>query len=348
MQADLPLILLTNDDGIQSDGLWAAVEALLPLGQVLVVAPDRQWSGGGRSMPPHVTGHVQDASCEVCGQWVTAYAVDASPALAVQHGVVELAPRRPDLVVSGINYGLNMGTEVTVSGTVGAALEGGAFGIPSLAVSLEMDPVYHLSGDDTADYAAAIAYTRLFAWYQLTDVATHDVDALSINVPADARPDTPWRFTRISRRRFFVPIAPDRAHGKGRPGYQPLQNLGDIELDSDIWAVKVNGVVSVSPLSLDLTARIDLSGVGSYLRNKVAFCQQALNSVARLEPRLSVPQRLDTLPLFAEPAEAIEPQSKLTTAPDRSLAHSRPPQTPQDVREGMHVHRAQAVERAER
>lgn len=314
MQTQLPLVLLTNDDGIESDGLWAAVKALLPLGQVLVVAPDRQWSGGGRSMPPHVTGHVQDASREVCGQWVTAYAVDASPALAVQHGVLELAPERPDLVVSGINYGLNIGTDVTVSGTVGAALEGGAFGIPSLAVSLEMDPVYHLSGDDAADYAAAIAHTRLFAWYQLIDHRTHDVDALNINVPAEARPDTPWRLTRLSRQRLFLPIAPDRAHGKGRPGYQPLQNLRDTELDSDIWAVKVDGVVSVTPLSLDMTARIDLPGAGSYLRNRVAFCQQTLNSVALLEPRLSAPQTLDTLPLFAEPVETLEPQNEPLTS----------------------------------
>lgn len=331
MQTQLPLILLTNDDGIESDGLWAAAEALLPLGQVLVVAPDRQWSGGGRSMPPHVTGHVQDASREISGQWVTAYAVDASPALAVQHGVLELAPERPDLIVSGINYGLNIGTDVTVSGTVGAALEGGAFGIASLAVSLEMDPVYHLSGDDAADYAAAIAYTRLFAWYQLIDHPTHDVDALNINVPAGARPDTPWRLTRLSRQRLFLPIAPDRAHGKGRPGYQPLQNLRDIELDSDMWAVKVDGVVSVTPLSLDMTARIDLHGVGSYLHNKVVFYQQVL----------------DTLPLFAEPVEVPEPQSELTTVLDRPAAHGRPPQTLQGVREHGHVHRVHAAEPAE-
>ena len=135
-----PLILVTNDDGIESRGLWAAVEAVLPLGEVFVVAADRQWSGGGRSMPPYVTGALQRVARSVHGVQVTAYAVDASPALTVVHGVLELAPRPPALVVSGINYGTNLGTEVTISGTVGAALEGGAFGIPSLAVSLDMDP----------------------------------------------------------------------------------------------------------------------------------------------------------------------------------------------------------------
>lgn len=301
MHTQLPLILLTNDDGIQSDGLWAAAEALLPLGELLIVAPDRQWSGGGRSMPPYVTGRVQDASREVCGQKVTAYAVDASPALAVQHGIVELATRPPALVVSGINYGLNMGTEVTISGTVGAALEGGSFGIPALAVSLDMDPAYHLSGDANADYAAAIAYTRLFAWYQLVDIPTNDVDALNINVPATASPETPWRLTRLSRQRFYIPIAPDRANGKGRPRYRPLQDMHDIELDSDIWAIKVDGVVSVTPLSLDLTARVDMPSMGLHLHTKVASCRQTLHSLDRLEPHAPVSSLLPTLPLFAEP-----------------------------------------------
>ncbi len=110
-----PLILVTNDDGIESRGLWAAVEAVLPLGEVLVVAPDRQWSGGGRSMPPDVTGRLTPASRWVNGTYVTAYAVDASPALAVTHAVMELAPRPLSLVVSGINSGANLGIEVTIA-----------------------------------------------------------------------------------------------------------------------------------------------------------------------------------------------------------------------------------------
>jgi 5'-nucleotidase len=302
---ELPLVLLTNDDGIHSAGLWAAAEALLPLGEVLVVAPDRQWSGGGRSMPPGVSGRITPASREINGQLVTAYAVDASPALAVQHGVVELAPRRPSLVVSGINYGLNMGNEVTISGTVGAALEGGAFGIPSLAVSLEMDAAYHLSGDDAADYEAAIAYTRLFAWYQLIDIPTFDVDALSLNVPADASPETPWRLTRLSRQRYYVPCAPDRANGRGRPGYRPLQNVGRVELDSDIWAIKVDRVVSVTPLSLDLTARVDFSAADSYLQAKLASCQGVLDSLAGLEPRFPSVSPLPVPPAFAREIETL-------------------------------------------
>jgi 5'-nucleotidase len=303
MQMEFPLILVTNDDGISSRGLWAAVEALLPLGEVLVVAPDRQWSGGGRSMPPYVTGRIQDASREVNGQHVTAYAVDASPALAVQHGVVELAPRRPSLVVSGINFGLNIGTEVTISGTVGAALEGGAFDIPSIAVSLEMDSAYHLTGDDEADYAAAMAYTQLFAWQQLIDVPAYDVDALNINIPADATPQTPWRLTRLARQRFYVPCAPDRAKGEGRPGYRLLMDTSQVELDSDTWAIRRDRIVSVTPISLDLTARIDFDRARPSLHAKVVSCKEALDSLAQLEP---LAPAAPPLPLPASLSEQME------------------------------------------
>ncbi len=256
-----PLILVTNDDGIESKGLWAAVEAVLPLGEVLVVAPDRQWSGGGRSMPPNVTGDIQPVKRSVNGEHVTAYAVDASPTLAVVHGMVELAPRPPALVVSGINSGANLSIEVTISGTVGAALEGSAFGIPAMAVSLEMDPTYHFTDDNGADYSAAMAFTQQFARQWLTCVFPYDVDVLSVNIPSDATPHTPWRLTRLSRHRYFISLPPDRANGQGRPGYKLIENSMQTEPDSDVWALKVDRVVSVTPLSLDLTSRAGLLAI---------------------------------------------------------------------------------------
>jgi 5'-nucleotidase len=262
-----PLILVTNDDGIGSKGLWAAVEAVLPLGEVLVVAPDRQWSGGGRSMPPGVTGRIQLATREVNGERVTAYAVDASPALAVVHGVVELAPRPPALVVSGINSGANLGIEVTISGTVGAALEGSAFGIPSLAVSLEMDSAYHFIYENGADYSAAMAFTQQFARQWLARVFPDDVDVFSVNVPSDATPHTPWRLTRLSHHRYFISLPPDRANGQGRPGYKLIEDIRQTEPDSDIWALKVDCIVSVTPLSLDLTSRVGFGTIYRRLRD---------------------------------------------------------------------------------
>jgi 5'-nucleotidase len=175
-------------------------------------------------------------------------------------------------VVSGINFGANLGIEVTISGTVGAALEGGAFGIPSLAASLEMDPAYHLTGDDGTDYSAAMAFVQQFAHLMLNGVLPFDVDALSVNIPATATTRTPWRLTRLSRCRYFVPIAPDRAKGEGRPSYRLIEDLGQAEPGSDVRAVKVDRVVSVTPLSLDLTSRVDLDALALGLCSETLAC----------------------------------------------------------------------------
>jgi 5'-nucleotidase len=254
-EMQVPLILVTNDDGIDSTGLRALVVAMSGLGEVMVVAPARQWSGAGRSMPPGVTGQITPAANGVEKLCAAAYAVDASPALSVVHAITELLPRMPDLVVSGINYGLNISTDVTISGTVGAALEAAAFGVPALAVSLEMDPQYHLVGDVAADYEAAQAFARQFARQLLSYPLPRDVAALNLNVPADARLSTPWRRTRLSTRRHFAPSAPKREEGRGRPGYS-AQPFYSAEEDSDVRAVCQDRVVSVTPLSLDLTARV--------------------------------------------------------------------------------------------
>jgi 5'-nucleotidase len=227
----------------------------------MVVAPDRQWSGAGRSMPAGTTGHLRRADREIAGRRVRAYGVDASPALAVVHAIAELASRRPSLVVSGINFGANLGVDVTISGTVGAALEAGAFGIASMAVSLEMDSAFHFSGPEAPEYSAAQTFVRLFAGRLLTCSLPHDVSAISVNIPSCATSDTRWRLTRLSRLRYFVPLAPDRANGQGRPGYLTGVDAEQAELDSDMRATIVDRVVSVTPLSLDLTSRVRYSNM---------------------------------------------------------------------------------------
>jgi 5'-nucleotidase len=251
-----PLILLTNDDGITSPGLWAAAEAVRSLGEVLIVAPDRQWSGAGRAMPHDATGCIQALPQEINGVAIAAYAVDGSPAQVVQHGMLELAPRKPSLVISGINSGANITTDVTISGTVGAALEASAFGIPSLAVSLEMDPQYYLTGNDEADYTAAQAYIHQLAQQLLAVGLPYGIDVLNLNIPSSATPDTPWRLTRLSRYRYFDPLPPDRSTNQGRPGYRINQEPAKTELDSDLFAMLVDRIVSITPLSLDMTAQL--------------------------------------------------------------------------------------------
>ena len=109
-----PQILLTNDDGIRSPGLWAAAASLSSLGYVTVTAPRYQSSGMGRSLPSTSDGIIQEEQVRVNGQVWSVFAVGGSPAQAVLHGALEVMKQKPDLVVSGINYGENVGSGVTI------------------------------------------------------------------------------------------------------------------------------------------------------------------------------------------------------------------------------------------
>lgn len=259
--------MLTNDDGITSPGLRATVRAVLPLGEPLVVAPERQWSGAGRSMPPGPEGRVARYPLEVDGRSITAYQVDASPALTVLHGLLELAPRSPALLISGINFGENLGSDVTISGTVGAALQGAVSGVPSMAVSLQTPKENHTNHSDDVDFTAAVHFTRIFARLMLQVALPFDVDVLKIDVPDNATPETPWRLTRVSRYAGFDPLPPVRADlDEPAPvGYEPMPHPERAEPDSDLYAMRADRVVSVAPLSLDLTSRADFGEIEALL-----------------------------------------------------------------------------------
>jgi 5'-nucleotidase len=173
-------------------------------------------------------------------------------------------------VVSGINFGENPGTSVTVSGTVGAAIEAATFGIPALAVSLETSREFHYRHSDTVDFSTAAAFTRRFARMMLAGHLPPDVDILKVEVPDDATSHTPWRLTRLSRQRYYVPKPSGRrdlSEQKGI-GYATEFDLDGLEPDSDIYALVVDRVVSVSPLSIDLTSRTDLPALATDLRRR--------------------------------------------------------------------------------
>ncbi|MGH2542221.1 MAG: 5'/3'-nucleotidase SurE, partial [Ardenticatenaceae bacterium] len=158
-----PLILITNDDGIASPGLRAAAEATHALGELLIVAPRTQQTAAGRSFPvvPWSLEPYPLASRD--GSELEAYAIEGSPAQAVRAGLMLLAARPPDLVISGINYGENVGVGVTISGTVGAAIEAAAFGVPALAVSLETAIHHHFTYSEEVDFSVAGYFTQLLA-----------------------------------------------------------------------------------------------------------------------------------------------------------------------------------------
>lgn len=261
-------ILLTNDDGIESPGLWTAAKALSALGFVHVVAPRDQFSGAGRSMPITSDGLIRPQEMHVNGQDWTVYAVGGTPAQAVLHAIYEILPDKPELVVSGINYGENLGTGITVSGTVGAALEAASMGIPALAISLETEREYHLSYSREVDFTTAGYFTQYFARLLIEHRMPPDVSVLKVDVPADATPDTPWEVTRLSRKRYYIPTPPER-ESWDIPGIVSYQVTGDPSQDSvdtDVYALRVKRFVSVTPLSLDLTSRVDLPELERALR----------------------------------------------------------------------------------
>lgn len=266
---DKKQILLTNDDGIRSPGLWAAAEALSTLGYVTVAAPREQSSGMGRSLPSTSDGIISEEKMQVNGQEWTVYAVGGSPAQAVQHSVLEIIPQRPDLVVSGINYGENMGFGVSISGTVGAAMEAAAWGIPALAVSLETDKEHYFSYSNDVDFSTAAYFTALFAKKLLEKEFPPQANLLKLDIPCDATPKTPWHATRLSTNRYY-----DLQLPKGRDWSQPCYI--DVEIapvqkdetrDSDVYILRQKREVTITPLTLDFTARVDINEFDAFLRN---------------------------------------------------------------------------------
>jgi 5'-nucleotidase len=263
-----PQILLTNDDGIRSPGLWAAAAALSDLGYVTVTAPREQSSGMGRSLPNTSDGIIREERVQVNGQEWSVFAVGGSPAQAVLHGVLEVLKFKPDLVVSGINYGENVASGVTISGTVGAAMEAASLGIPAMAVSLEADQKYHLSYSDEVNFSVAADFTLRFARLLLEKKFPADVSLLKVDVPWDATWDTPWQLTRISSQRYYEPTPPSRKSWDepATIGYREAGRLDDEPEGTDVFALRKKRWVSVSPLSLDLTSRVDFSDLDGLMR----------------------------------------------------------------------------------
>jgi len=263
-------ILLTNDDGIQSPGLWAAAGVLSELGYVHVVAPRDQFSGAGRSLPSTSDGIITPQQMQVNGKLWTVYSVGGTPAQAILHAICEILPEKPDLVVSGINYGENLGVGVTASGTVGAAMEGAGNGIPSIAVSLETDQKDHLSYSTHVDFSTAAYFTALIAQKMLANQLPTDVDLIKVDVPCDATPETQWEVTRLSRQAYFVPVAPVRKSWDmpEKVGYMRIDEVSGSGQDTDVYTLRVKRMVCVTPLSLDLTSRVSLKEFEQHLRGR--------------------------------------------------------------------------------
>lgn len=267
-----PLILLTNDDGIHSPGLAAAASALDPLGDLLIVAPQEQQTSMARSRSQACGGDGTITRTEVVfqGKKWPGFGVKATPALAVVHAVHELANRPVSLSISGINYGENVATCVTASGTLGAALEAAEYGIPSLAVSQEIDSLDYHSYNTVEDFSAAIHFTRLVASKMLTNALPYDADLLKLEIPCKASEQTRLVVTRQDRIAYYQSIIEPRKQLFGtKQEISQIPSKGQYNSkDTDAYAL-AEGLVSLTPLSLDLTSRDCLRKIAHMLEIEV-------------------------------------------------------------------------------
>jgi 5'-nucleotidase len=239
------LILLSNDDGYNANGLIALRKHLQKYARVVTVAPDRDRSGASHSLTVSRPLRVKKIDKDY-------YSVDGTPSDAVMIAVYCLLKRKPDIVVSGINSGANMGEDVTYSGTVAAAMEGALFGIPSIAVSL--------TGMGRMNHLAVSEYTKAarFAYKAIKEVHKNGLPEgvlLNINVPIGPKVDIrKYAITRLGKRVYddviTEKIDPRGEHYYWIAGTVRVTGKGP---ETDYGAVE-KGLISVTPLAIDNTA----------------------------------------------------------------------------------------------
>lgn len=250
-------ILITNDDGVNSSGIVAAKNAVKDLGKIKVVAPATQQSGIGHALTlfepiRYVTTKLRDGS--------TAYSVSGTPTDALIIGIYEVAEEKPDLVISGINVGENLGmSELTTSGTIGAAMEAAVNGIPSLSVSIQVThgAIKFHDGYVDVDFSHAQKIMHKVSKQILDKGLPDGVDFLNLNIPSSPASDE-IKLTNLGTRMYNIHIQ-KRLDPRGRPYYwidgTPIED--DVE-GTDVHTLKKERCATLTPISLDCTADINL------------------------------------------------------------------------------------------
>jgi 5'-nucleotidase len=236
MSQSLPSILVTNDDGISAPGLHRLARELSGVGEVTIIAPDREQSAASHALTLH-------RPLRVNRQGERLYSVDGTPTDCVNLGILNLLTARPDLVVSGINRGMNLGDDITYSGTVAAAFEGTLLGVPAFAVSQEVR-------NGEAAFEEAARYAALLA-RRLLEKPLPPGTLMNMNVPRSRPKGT--RLTRQGRRTYHQGVV-ERTDPSGRQYYWlgGIPPQWDEDPESDFAAIR-EGFVSLTPLHLDLT-----------------------------------------------------------------------------------------------
>jgi 5'-nucleotidase len=264
-----PLILVTNDDGVFSPGIVALADAVSSYGHVFVIAPEGQQSAAGMSLTFHRPLRVE----KVLVHGRTCQAVSGSPADSVMVGVNKLLPRRPQMVVSGINIGENLTIQdILASGTVAAAMEAALLGIPSVAFSMAVPGNRQFShGQKNTRFDLPAKVAAEITLEVLENGLPAGVNLLNVNFPWKTEIGTKVKLTSIEVRKYRDYVL-RRKDPRGRPYYWVWgSRLPTFQKDSDIYAVHQENAISVSPLSLDLTPAVapQIRSLGTKLESRI-------------------------------------------------------------------------------
>ena len=249
-------ILVTNDDGVTSPGLLALKQALEPYGRVSVIAPDSNRSAIGRGITIHDPLHVEEVEL---ADGSPALATDGTPVDCVRFAALGLLGERPDVIVSGINLGLNLGDDVTYSGTVAAALEGVLLGLPAIAVSAAAVDQRADQWDGTAYDFRAVAGFAAALVPRVRDADFPDRVIINVNAPGLAPEDVRGaRVSRLGRRIYRDELALQATEGRRRRfTIYGAEASFRREEGTDFAAIE-EGMISVTPMHFDLT---DIAGM---------------------------------------------------------------------------------------
>ncbi len=230
------LILISNDDGIRSEGIRRLAKSLAGIGRVYVVAPDRERSAASHSLTLHRPLRVEEVGARM-------YAVDGTPTDCISLAVNGILPGKPDIVISGINRGANLGEDVSYSGTVSAAMEATLLNIPSIAVSLV--------ARESFDFTSAASVAASLAGRILSSGLPKDT-LLNVNVPSVPEIKG-YRITKQGKRTYSDTVI-EKIDPRGKKYYWIGGDLTTMDTgrDTDFYAIS-RGYVSITPLHLDMT-----------------------------------------------------------------------------------------------
>jgi 5'-nucleotidase len=249
-------ILITNDDGIQAPGLWAAVDAVKDLGKVIVVAPDREQSGVGSGITMNKPIHATEIQPLITG--VQAFSVDAKPADCAILGIESLSEDPIDMVISGINQGANLGQDIFISGTVGAAIQGFFRDIPSIAVSVAAlkNPIFEPAAQTIMRFCTAIRDKEIEAPL-----------LLNINLPnLTSQEIKETRITTLGGKIYGDVIA---KYNNGKTDYYWISKSKKSWIekpDQDISAINQQSI-SITPLNTNLTTMKNPTGLENLVKH---------------------------------------------------------------------------------